>query len=150
MALLKLSRGLALLRGRDFVTPDDVKEVAVPALGHRLVLRPELWVQDLTGDDVVREFSKRSRCRRRSPPANDPEATGRVRSLAMVGGMSLLLALALGVPEVAAIGAGAAGPARGGSPPAGEAKWSSRSAPGRSGWSRVSRASDHGVVPPDR
>jgi MoxR-like ATPase len=55
LALLKLSRGLALLRGRDFVTPDDVKEVAVPALGHRLVLRPELWVQDLTGDDVVRE-----------------------------------------------------------------------------------------------
>ncbi len=44
---------MALLRGRDFVTPDDVKEVAVPALGHRLVLRPELWVQDLTGDDVV-------------------------------------------------------------------------------------------------
>jgi MoxR-like ATPase len=55
LALLKLSRGLALLRRRDFVTPDDVKEVAVPALGHRLVLRPELWVQDLTGDDVVRE-----------------------------------------------------------------------------------------------
>ncbi len=55
LALLKLSRGLALLRGRDFVTPDDVKEVAVPALGHRLVLRPELWVQDLTGDDVVLE-----------------------------------------------------------------------------------------------
>ena len=55
LALLKLTRGLALMRGRDFVTPDDVKEVAVPALGHRLVLRPELWVQDLTGDDVVRE-----------------------------------------------------------------------------------------------
>ncbi len=55
LALLKLSRGLALLRGRDFVTPDDVKVVAVPALGHRLVLRPELWVQDLTGDDVVLE-----------------------------------------------------------------------------------------------
>jgi MoxR-like ATPase len=55
LALLKLSRGLAMLRRRDFVTPDDVKEVAVPALGHRLVLRPELWVQDLTGDDVVRE-----------------------------------------------------------------------------------------------
>ncbi len=53
LALLKLSRCRAALAGRDFVTPDDVKEIAVPALGHRLVLRPELWVQRRTGDDVV-------------------------------------------------------------------------------------------------
>ncbi len=55
LALLKLSRCRAALAGRDFVTPDDVKEIAVPALGHRLVLRPELWVQRRTGDDVVAE-----------------------------------------------------------------------------------------------
>jgi MoxR-like ATPase len=55
LALLKLSRGKAALDGRDFVTPDDVKAVAVPALAHRLTLRPELWVQRVTGDDVVRE-----------------------------------------------------------------------------------------------
>jgi MoxR-like ATPase len=55
LALLKLARCAAALAGRDFVTPDDVKAVAVPALGHRLVLRPELWVQRRTGDDVVRE-----------------------------------------------------------------------------------------------
>jgi MoxR-like ATPase len=55
LALLKLSRGKAALQGRDFVTPDDVKAVAVPALAHRLTLRPELWVQRVTGDDVVRE-----------------------------------------------------------------------------------------------
>jgi MoxR-like ATPase len=55
LALLKLSRGRAALDGRDFVTPDDVKAVAVPALAHRLTLRPELWVQRVTGDDVVRE-----------------------------------------------------------------------------------------------
>ena len=55
LALLKLSRGKAALAGRDFVTPDDVKAVAVPALAHRLTLRPELWVQRVTGDDVVRE-----------------------------------------------------------------------------------------------
>jgi MoxR-like ATPase len=55
LALLKLSRCRAALDGRDFVTPDDVKAVAVPALGHRLVLRPELWVQRRTGDDVVRD-----------------------------------------------------------------------------------------------
>jgi MoxR-like ATPase len=55
LALLKLSRCRAALRGRDFVTPDDIKEVAVPALAHRLSLKPELWVQRITGDEVVRE-----------------------------------------------------------------------------------------------
>jgi len=54
-ALLKLSRGRAALDGRDYVTPDDVKAVAVPALAHRLTLRPELWVQRIRGEDVVRE-----------------------------------------------------------------------------------------------
>jgi MoxR-like ATPase len=54
LALLKLSRCRAVLDGRDFVTPDDVKAVAVPALAHRLMLRPELWVQRTTADDVVR------------------------------------------------------------------------------------------------
>src|SRR6266702_614691 len=55
LALLKLARGKAALQGRDFVTPDDVKAVAVPALAHRLTLRPELWVQRVSGDDLVRE-----------------------------------------------------------------------------------------------
>jgi MoxR-like ATPase len=55
LALLKLSRCRGALAGRDFVTPDDVKEVAVPALAHRLSLRPELWVQRIRADDVVRE-----------------------------------------------------------------------------------------------
>ena len=55
LALLKLSRGRAALVGRDFVTPEDVKAVAVPALAHRLTLRPELWVQRVRGDDIVRE-----------------------------------------------------------------------------------------------
>ena len=55
LALLKLSRGKAVLEGRDFVTPEDVKAVAVPALAHRLTLRPELWVQRISGDQIVRE-----------------------------------------------------------------------------------------------
>src|SRR4051812_6633516 len=55
LALLKLSRCRAALRGRDYVTPDDVKAVAVPALAHRLTLRPELWVQRVSAEDVVRE-----------------------------------------------------------------------------------------------
>jgi MoxR-like ATPase len=55
LALLKLSRCRAALQGRDYVTPDDVKSVAVPALAHRLTLRPELWVQRVSAEDIVRE-----------------------------------------------------------------------------------------------
>ena len=55
LALLKLSRAKAALAGRDFVVPEDVKAVAVPALAHRLTLRPELWVQRVRGEDVVEE-----------------------------------------------------------------------------------------------
>jgi MoxR-like ATPase len=55
LALLKLARCKAALAGRDHVLPDDVKSIAVPALGHRLVLNPELWVQRVSADDVVRD-----------------------------------------------------------------------------------------------
>ena len=55
LALMKLARVKAVLDGRDFVVPDDVKAVAVPALAHRLALRPELWVQQVVAEDVIRE-----------------------------------------------------------------------------------------------
>jgi MoxR-like ATPase len=55
LALLKLARCRAALRGRDYVVPEDVKALAVPALAHRLTLRPELWVQRMRGEDVVAE-----------------------------------------------------------------------------------------------
>jgi MoxR-like ATPase len=53
LALVQLARGQALLRGRDYVIPDDIKQVAVPALAHRVTLRPELWVRQVSADDVV-------------------------------------------------------------------------------------------------
>jgi MoxR-like ATPase len=53
LALMKLARARAALQGRDFVTPDDVKRLAVPALAHRLVLRPELWVERVRAEDVI-------------------------------------------------------------------------------------------------
>jgi MoxR-like ATPase len=59
LALLKLSRCRAALAGRDFVIPEDVKAVAVPALAHRLSLRPELWVQRLRPEDLVLELLDR-------------------------------------------------------------------------------------------
>jgi MoxR-like ATPase len=67
LALLKLSRAKAAVAGRDFVVPEDVKAVAVPALAHRLTLRPELWVQRIRGEDVVAEALETVP----TPPAED-------------------------------------------------------------------------------
>ena len=55
LALYTLARAQAVLRGRDFVTPEDVKDVALPALSHRLTLRPELWVQRVPTQEIIRE-----------------------------------------------------------------------------------------------
>ncbi|HEX3455649.1 MAG TPA: MoxR family ATPase [Gaiellaceae bacterium] len=55
LAVLKLARCKAVLEERDYVTPEDVKAIAVPALAHRLALRPELWVQRIKPEDVVAE-----------------------------------------------------------------------------------------------
>jgi len=53
LALLKLSRAHAAIEGRDYVLPDDVKILAVPALAHRLILSPELWSKKLTSTNVM-------------------------------------------------------------------------------------------------
>ena len=53
LALIQLARAQAVLVGRDYVIPDDIKKVAVPALAHRITLRPELWVRQVRSDDVV-------------------------------------------------------------------------------------------------
>jgi MoxR-like ATPase len=53
LGLMQMSRALAALEGRTFVTPDDVKRVAVPALAHRLVLQPEHWGGRLTTRKVI-------------------------------------------------------------------------------------------------
>jgi MoxR-like ATPase len=53
LALLKLARARAALERRDFVLPDDVKAMAIPALAHRLVLKPELWAARVSAVQVV-------------------------------------------------------------------------------------------------
>jgi MoxR-like ATPase len=53
LAVVKLARARAVIAGRDFVTPDDVKDVAVPALGHRVVLTPESWARRVDPVAVV-------------------------------------------------------------------------------------------------
>jgi MoxR-like ATPase len=55
LAMGALAQAAALLDGRSFVLADDVKRVAVPALGHRIVIRPDLWATRITGDSVVQD-----------------------------------------------------------------------------------------------
>lgn len=55
LALLKTSQALALLKDRDFVLPDDIKALAIPALAHRIIVSPAARVKEITPDDVVRE-----------------------------------------------------------------------------------------------
>ncbi|WP_308124050.1 AAA family ATPase [Mycolicibacterium xanthum] len=58
--LVQLARARALLRGRDYVIPEDVKALAVPALAHRVSLRPEMWVRRVQGADVVEDLLRRT------------------------------------------------------------------------------------------
>ncbi|HEV8565502.1 MAG TPA: MoxR family ATPase [Actinoplanes sp.] len=55
LALLLLARARAVMAGRDFVVPEDVKDVAVPALAHRITLRPEMWLRRVDPSFVVEE-----------------------------------------------------------------------------------------------
>ena len=55
LALLLVGRAHALLDGRDYVTPEDVKAVGSAALAHRVTLQPEMWMRGVTGTDIVRE-----------------------------------------------------------------------------------------------
>jgi len=57
--LVQLARARALLLGRDYVIPEDVKSLAVPAMAHRISLRPEMWVRRVRGSDVVEELLHR-------------------------------------------------------------------------------------------
>ncbi|MBM3988420.1 MAG: MoxR family ATPase [Planctomycetes bacterium] len=56
ISLVRVARAKALLEGRGFVTPDDIKAVALPVLRHRLTLAPELELEGVTTDDVLRSI----------------------------------------------------------------------------------------------
>ncbi|MCU0316964.1 MAG: MoxR family ATPase, partial [Fimbriimonadaceae bacterium] len=56
LALVSASKALAALRGRDFVIPDDVKELTLPVLRHRILLRPESEIEGLKVDDVIKHL----------------------------------------------------------------------------------------------
>ncbi|MDI3502647.1 MAG: MoxR-like ATPase [Archaeoglobi archaeon] len=52
--LLRASKALAFLRGRDYVIPDDIKETCIPVLSHRIILQPEYEYDGVRADDVLR------------------------------------------------------------------------------------------------
>jgi len=57
--LVQLARARALLLGRDYVIPEDIKALAIPAVAHRITLRPEMWVRKIQGSDVVEDLLRR-------------------------------------------------------------------------------------------
>jgi MoxR-like ATPase len=68
LALMKLARAKAAVEGREYVIPDDVQDMAVPALAHRLILQPEYWAQDITEESVIDEIVEQVP----TPPAVEP------------------------------------------------------------------------------
>ena len=56
LAILKTSKAIAAMRGRDFVTPDDIRYVAYPVLNHRIILTPEREMEGYDPQDVVNEI----------------------------------------------------------------------------------------------
>ncbi len=56
IAIMDASKALAAIRGRDFVTPDDIKKVATPILGHRIILTPEREMEGFTAEKVVQQI----------------------------------------------------------------------------------------------
>jgi len=58
LAIFKLSRARSVFHGRDYVIPDDVKEIAAPALAHRLIMKAESWVRGTNPDQVLEDILK--------------------------------------------------------------------------------------------
>jgi MoxR-like ATPase len=56
LALFKISRALALLSNRDYVSPDDVKSSVIPGLAHRVILKPEVKVRGIEPEDILNKI----------------------------------------------------------------------------------------------
>ncbi|UOK41232.1 MULTISPECIES: AAA family ATPase [Flavobacterium] len=56
IAILNAAKGFAALRGRDFVTPEDIKDAAVPVLQHRVVVTPEREMEGITSTEIIRQI----------------------------------------------------------------------------------------------
>jgi MoxR-like ATPase len=85
LALVRLARGQALVNQRDYVIPDDIKQVAVPALAHRVTLRPELWVRQVSSDEVVTKLLAAVPTPRTDPNPKTARAGGRDQAQVAAG-----------------------------------------------------------------
>ena len=56
LAILNAAKGFAALRGRDFVTPDDIKDAAIPVLQHRVVVTPEREMEGITSTEIIKQI----------------------------------------------------------------------------------------------
>jgi MoxR-like ATPase len=56
IAILKTSKTIAAMRGRDFVTPEDIQTVTYPVLNHRIILTPEREIEGLSPEDIISEI----------------------------------------------------------------------------------------------
>ncbi|MFC2037843.1 AAA family ATPase, partial [Chloroflexota bacterium] len=74
LALFKTSQALAILRGREYVIPDDVKTLAVPTLVHRLIVRPESALRGHTADRILTDLLRNTPLDIGDP--SDPSASG--------------------------------------------------------------------------
>jgi MoxR-like ATPase len=99
LALITATRALALVRGRGYVVPEDVKALAHPALDHRVTVKPELWLQNATGAGVVEAVLDQVPV----PAASDPATRGPASGSPSAGGP------ASGGPGGAGPGAGGPG-----------------------------------------
>ncbi len=78
LALLLVARAYAVLQHRDYVLPEDVKAVAVPALAHRLTLRPEMWMRRVAPEDVVRSVLEEVPAPAAAPQPSAPRSDDRL------------------------------------------------------------------------
>ncbi len=82
LGLLLAARAYAVIAGRDYVTPEDVKHVAPSVLAHRITVKPELWMSQVTGATVVEAVLDTvpapAAAETNEPPRPAPSAAGRV------------------------------------------------------------------------
>ena len=89
-SLLKAAKAWAWLAGRDYVTPDEVKAVALPALRHRLLLRPELVLEGVTADGVLAEHPGHRPRPSLARPSSVPIPTRRLAAVLAVASLAVL------------------------------------------------------------
>src|SRR5204862_1674380 len=56
LSIMNASKAIAAMQGRDFVTPEDIREVVVPVLRHRIILAPDKEMEGVTEDEVIRQI----------------------------------------------------------------------------------------------